>query len=113
MLIPMTYWSSQIAIAVRSSFGSQEYELKNGLRVTHRIGAPLWGQDHTPASCDTIAIIEYNDAQTSDYVAKLEQSGFKLIGHYRGRFGGLVTSTLESYLDPGFYYLKCPRQPQQ
>jgi hypothetical protein len=109
MLLPMTYWSSQIAIAVRSSFGSQEYELRNHLRVTHRIGARLWGQDHTPASCDTIAIIEYNDAQTRDYVAELEQSGFRLIGHYRGRFGALVTSTLKSYLDPGFYYLRCPK----
>jgi hypothetical protein len=104
----MTYWSSQIAISVRSSFASQEYELRNDLRVTYRIRAPLSGHDHAPASCDTIAIIEYNDAQTRDYVAKLEQSGFKLVGHYRGRFGGLATSTLKSYLDPGFYYLKCP-----
>ena len=96
---------------MRSAFGSQDYELRNRLTVTHRIGAPQEGRAQTPASCDTIAIIEYSDPQTRDYVAKLQQSGFKLVGHYRGRFAPLVTSTLQSYLDPGVYYLKCPGQP--
>lgn len=113
MLLPMSYWSLQIAIAARSSFGPQMYEARNNLAVTHRLTAADNAQDRLSGGCGMVAIIEYNDAWTRDYVAKLQQSGFEPVGRYRGRFAALVTSTLQVYLDPGFYYLRCPAQPRQ
>lgn len=108
VLIPMSYWSVQIAIAARSQFGPQNYESSNNLTVTHRLTAAENIEDLKRSGCDTIGVIEYNDPQSRDYVSSLEQAGFKLIGHYRGRFAPLMTSTLQVYLDPGVYYLKCP-----
>jgi hypothetical protein len=109
MLLPMTYWSLQIAIATRSAFRPQAYESSHNLTVTHRVGLPAEGQDQNIAGCQTVAIIDYNDPWSRNYVAKLQADGFELIGHYRGRFAPLVTSTLHTYLDPGAYYLKCPK----
>jgi hypothetical protein len=109
MLLPMSYWSVQIAIAVRTPFGAQKYEAANNLAVTQRFA--VGNAPDQLAGCGTIAVIEYNDTQTRDYVAQLQQGGFELIGHYEGRFAPLVTSTLYAYLDPGFYYLKCPQGP--
>jgi len=109
VLIPMSYWSVQIAIAARSQFGPQKYESSNHLVVTRRVAGLESVADLAGPGCDTIAVIEYNDPQSREYVSTLEQAGFKLIGRYRGRFAALVTSTLQVYLDPGVYYLKCPR----
>jgi len=109
MFFPMSYWSVQVALATRSASGARAYEVNHNLNVTRRIGLPL-ENPNTP--CDIAAVSDFNDPWTRDYVTKLEQSGFTLVGHYRGRFAPLVTSTLHTYLDPGAYYLKCPRQPQ-
>jgi len=108
VLIPMSYWSLQIAIAARSPFGSTKYESSNHLSVTHRVADVERVEDLLGPGCDTIAVLDYNDTRSREYVSTLEQAGFKLVGHYRGRFGALVTSTLQTYLDPGAYYLKCP-----
>ena len=108
VLIPMSYWSLQIAIAARSPFGPQKYESSNNIAVTRRISGLESVEDLRKSGCDIIAVVEYNDPLTREYVSRLEQAGFKLIGHYRGRFAALVTSTLQVYLDPGVNYLKCP-----
>jgi hypothetical protein len=109
VLIPMSYWSLQIAIAARSPFGSANYESSNHLTVTRRLTDERSVADLLGPECGTIAVIEYNDARSREYVSRLEQAGFKLVGRYRGRFAPLVTSTLQVYLDPGVYYLQCPK----
>jgi hypothetical protein len=109
LLLPLTYWSTQIALAVRSGLGPQKYENANGLHVSHRLGLAELSRD-VPVTCGTIAVVDYNDPWTRAHVSQLEQNGFTLVGRYQGRFAHLVTSTLHTGFDVGAYYLKCPRQ---
>jgi hypothetical protein len=108
MLIPMAYWSSQIALTMKSAPGWLRYEAAHAIAPSLRIGYPEIVSGTMPNRCDTVAVISYNDPRSARYLESLRQAGYVPIGEYDGRFAPLVTSTLHTYLDPNFHYFRCP-----
>lgn len=113
MLLPMTFWSIQIAIATGDQSWLTRFEAEHGLAT------PMWISDRNnydlrfkgelPEKCDTIAVTDYNDPWAKIYIAKAAANGYRLVAHHHGRFKPLVTSTLHTYLDADVYYFRCPQ----
>jgi hypothetical protein len=108
LALPMAYWSVQIASAVHDRDSLARFEAANALAPSQRMSFDDAYEKTVPARCDTIAVIDYNEPWTVQYVALLEAQGFAPIARYRSRFGALVTSTLHTYLDRDMRYFRCP-----
>ena len=108
LFVPMAYWSAQIAGAVRARGSIQHFEAVKRVSPTERMSFGDIQDKKLPTRCDTIAVTDYNEPWTVQYLAWLEARGFRPIARYRSRFGTLVTSTLHTYLDSDVHYLSCP-----
>ncbi|MBV8838970.1 MAG: hypothetical protein JO000_20750, partial [Alphaproteobacteria bacterium] len=108
MLIPMAYWSSQIALTMKSAPGWLRYEAAHQIAPSQRIDYKDIVDATIPKRCDSVAVVGYNDPWSERYVNALREAGYLPIGQYEGRFALLVTSTLHTYLDPNFHYFRCP-----
>jgi hypothetical protein len=109
-MIPMSYWSIQIA---RSSYDGPA---ARGARwQAEHVREPVtwfWTAkpniaDELPACSGLLAILDLNDdfsRRLHDYV---RSTGRKEVGHYTSRFSIVPTSTLHTYLDTDMYYYTC------
>ncbi len=108
LLLPMGYWSIQIASAANDRASLRRFEAMNGLSPSLRLDFADVRANEVPASCQTVAIEDFNESWTAAYLVMLEGNGFHPIARYRSRFSTLVTSTLHTYLDTDVHYFRCP-----
>lgn len=105
-LLPMAYWSAQIALAVP--------EQARGFAVEPHLAADRFldfgdvvGQV-VPTDCRLVAVGDYGDPWSQSFLAMLRAKGFQEIATHHGRFHGLSTSTLHTELGGDLHYLACP-----
>ena len=110
LVLPMTYWSLQIALAVRDRNAFERFELSHSISPSERLTFDDVMKSTVPVGCETISVTGYNDPWTSAFISLLERQGFEPIARYRGRFSTLVTSTLHTYVDTDVAYFRCPDQ---
>lgn len=108
LVLPMAYWSFQIASAVHDRSSVARFEAANALSPSVRLNFDEAYNKEIPARCETIAVSDFNEPWTAQYLTLLEAQGFVPIARYRSRFSRLVTSTLHTYLDADWHYFRCP-----
>jgi hypothetical protein len=108
-LIPMGYWSVQIALASaeRPAARRAQWEAAD-------IHAPVtyfWSGDRNAAelpSCSgLLGIPDLNDDFSRRLLDRVRATGRREVGHYVSRFSIVPTSTLLTYLDMDVYYFTC------
>jgi hypothetical protein len=108
LLLPMAYWSFQIARSVHDRKGVARFEAATGLTPTVRLSFDDAQHKKAPPPCKTAALEDLGDPWTVEYIANLKAQGFVPIARYRSRFSGLVASTLQTYLEADRHYFRCP-----
>jgi hypothetical protein len=111
VLVPMIYWSAQIALSAR------ENDLRRGAFIAQHgltVNAWLWSQQGSiavPACHNVVAVQSYRDDRTAQIIEAIEHSGYERVAQYRSRFEALPASTLQTYMDTGALFFKCKPQP--
>ena len=108
LAFPMGYWSIQIASAVHDPGRLARFEAAHALSPSERQNFDDSFDKTIPVRCETIGVTDFNEPWTAQYLVLLEDHGFRPIARYRSRFGTLVTSTLQTYLDADVHYFRCP-----
>ena len=109
-LIPMGYWSVQIALAN----GERPMGRRGAWQAAH-VDAPVtlfWTakpdvSNELPACSGLLAIPDLNDDFSQRLLAYVRASGRREVAHYVSRFSIVPTSTLHTYLDTDAYYFTC------
>jgi hypothetical protein len=113
-LVPMAYWSLQIALA-----SAERPMARRAQWQAAHIDAPVtffWtgdpgGVEEPPNCSGVLAIPDLNDDFSRRLLDHVRASGRKQLAHYVSRFTIVPTSTLHTYLDTDAYYFTC--DPQQ
>ena len=105
-LLPMGYWSAQVALAIPEQAGRPAIEA--ALAPDRRLEFGDFFQPGLPGGCRLIAVPDYNDPWSAGFLARLRQAGFREVARHEGRFHALSTSTLQTELGGDLHYLACP-----
>lgn len=109
-LIPMSYWSIQIA---RSSYEGpfvrrSHWQAANVREpVTAFWSAKPNAADEFPVCSGLLGIPDVNDDFSRRLLEYLRSTGRNEVAHYTSRFSIVPTSTLHTYLDMDMYYYTC------
>jgi hypothetical protein len=113
-LVPMAYWSVQIALASTERPGARRAQWQ-----AEHIHAPVtyfWTGERDAAelpSCSgLLAILDVNDDFSRRLLDRVRASGRREVGHYVSRFSIVPTSTVHTYLDMDVYYFTCAPEPE-
>jgi hypothetical protein len=109
-LVPMAYWSVQIALA-----SAERPMARRGAWQAAHIDGPVtffWtgaqnGAEELPNCSGVLAIPDLNDDFSRRLLDRVRASGRKEVAHYVSRFSLVPTSTLHTYLDTDAYYFTC------
>jgi hypothetical protein len=110
-VFPMAYWSTRIVYAVWTPNRLAQFEAANALTAKHHVDFPQIYFGTIPGKCDTLSFHDFNDRWTRAFREALRQRGFEQIAHYRGGFGPLVTSALQTDFGADVRYFRCPPAP--
>lgn len=109
-LVPMTFWSVQIAAQSRWDFSARaEWETANiGSKIYYQwVYTPI---DNSKTCSGVLGALDYNDDYSALFMAQRRDEGFKEIARFRGLFSIVPTSTLQTYLSSDVVYFSCPNQ---
>jgi hypothetical protein len=109
-LVPMAYWSLQIALA-----SAERPMARRGAWQAAHINAPVtffWTGERDAAAelpnCSgLLAIPDLNDDFSRRLLDHVRATGRREVAHYVSRFSIVPTSTLHTYLDTDAYYFTC------
>lgn len=109
-LLPMAYWSVQIALATAERPGARRVHWE----ATHLDQPTTWfwnGElemaQELPNCSGLLAIPDLNDDFSRRLIDHVRATGRKEVAHYRSRFSIVPTSTLHTYLDADMRYFTC------
>ena len=105
-LLPMGYWSAEIALAVPEQ--AERPAIEAALAPDQRLEFGAFFQPDLPRDCRLIAVPDYNDPWSAGFRDRLRQAGFREVARHAGRFHALSTSTLHTELGGDVYYFACP-----
>lgn len=108
LLLPMLYWSVQVAHALRHRGGQLGFEAARQMRDVQYIDWQRVYAGQMPPGCRLIAYLDFRDPWSERYAAALERNGYAPAARYRGYFSFLVTSTLHTNLGSDVRYFRCP-----
>jgi len=109
-LVPMAYWSVQIALAAHEHPGARRAQWEAAhlqAPVTYFWTAQPDGAAALPACAGLLGVPDLNDNFSRRLLDEVRATGRAEIGHYVSRFSIVPTSTLHTYLDHDVYYFSC------